>query len=160
MLSPEAPLPKLIPGARIVLADSPVGWLALPTDVAAWSRLTRLLSLGKRRAVKGSCHLTRDDLLGAGAGMVLIALPPDPLEVQRPGDLASELRRMQRAHPGQCFLGAAPHYDGRDQERFDRLARLAQSTGLAIPRDRPLRSSRASRRSWPLSPRWTTRPIS
>jgi len=56
---PRGSLPKLIPGARLVLTDSEVEWLALPMDVAAWSRLTRLLSLGKRRAEKGSCQLTR-----------------------------------------------------------------------------------------------------
>jgi error-prone DNA polymerase len=76
----DAPLPKLIAGARLVLTDSAVEWLALPTDLAAWSRLTRLLSIGKRRAAKGECHLQRADLVEWGKGMVLIALPPDPLD--------------------------------------------------------------------------------
>lgn len=57
-----ASLPRLIPGARLVLTDSEVEWVALPTDLAAWSRLTRLLSLGKRRAEKGSCHIRLADL--------------------------------------------------------------------------------------------------
>ncbi|HEX9858663.1 MAG TPA: PHP domain-containing protein, partial [Paracoccaceae bacterium] len=76
----DAPLPKLIAGARLVLTDSAVEWLALPTDLTAWSRLTRLLSLGKRRAPKGECHLQRADLTEWGQGMVLIALPPDLLD--------------------------------------------------------------------------------
>ena len=42
----DAPLPKLIAGSRLVLTDSAVEWLALPTDLPAWSRLTRLLSIG------------------------------------------------------------------------------------------------------------------
>src|SRR5690606_30232538 len=51
---PAAPsLPKLIVGARLVLRDSPVHWLALPQDRDAWHRLSRLLTLGKRRAGKG-----------------------------------------------------------------------------------------------------------
>ncbi|WP_340109978.1 error-prone DNA polymerase [Pikeienuella sp. HZG-20] len=128
----DAPPPKLIPGARIVLADSAADWLALPVDAAAWSRLTRLLSLGKRRAGKGQCHLTREDLLEWGAGMVLIALPPDPLDAPREADMSGDLRQMPRAFPGQCFLGAAPHYDGRDQIRFERLAQLSQATGLPM----------------------------
>ena len=74
---PDMPLPRLIPGARLVLTDSPIEWLALPKDIAAWSRLTRLLSIGKRRAPKGACHLTRADLVEWGAGMVLIAALPD-----------------------------------------------------------------------------------
>ena len=61
----DAPLPKLIAGARLVLTDSAVEWLALPTDLAAWSRLTRLLSIGKRRTAKGECHLQRADLVEA-----------------------------------------------------------------------------------------------
>jgi error-prone DNA polymerase len=66
-----ASLPKLIAGARLVLTDSRVEWLALPTDLAAWSRLTRLLSLGKRRAPKGECLLHRADLTEWGQGMTM-----------------------------------------------------------------------------------------
>ncbi|WP_146170797.1 hypothetical protein, partial [Cereibacter changlensis] len=57
--SAEAPefaaltLPKLVAGTRLVLTDSQVEWLAPPTDVAACSRLTRLLWLGKRCAPRG-----------------------------------------------------------------------------------------------------------
>ena len=58
----DQPLPRLIPGARLVLTDSRVDWVALPTDLGAWSRLTRLLSLGKRRAEKGQCHIGMADL--------------------------------------------------------------------------------------------------
>ncbi|WP_353474589.1 error-prone DNA polymerase [Salipiger sp. H15] len=133
LLPPEQPLPRLIAGARLVLTDSPLDWLALPTDVAAWARLTRLLSLGKRRAEKGECHLSRADLRAATEGMILIALSPDPLEPE--GTAAAtdpELREMLRRCPGRAFLGAAPVYDGRDQIRLDRLARLSQQTGLPM----------------------------
>lgn len=122
----NAPLPKLIAGARLVLTDSAVEWLALPTDLAAWSRLTRLLSLGKRRAPKGECHLQRADLAEWGKGMVLIALPPDSLDDPGQKNTRGDLRAIGRAFPGQCFLGAAPRYDGRDQIRFDRIGLLAQ----------------------------------
>ena len=127
-----APLPKLIAGARLVLTDSPVEWVALPTDITAWSRLTRLLSVGKQRAEKGQCHLTCADLLDWGKGMILIALPPDPME---PGGLKAaqpDLIRIGRAFPGTCFLGAAPRYDGCDQQRLDRLSGLSQTTSLPL----------------------------
>ena len=73
--------------------------------------------MGKRRAPKGACHLRRADLTEWGQGMILIALPPDPLEQSKPtrADLLAVVRRF----PGQCFLGAAPRYDGRDQARLD-----------------------------------------
>ncbi|VDC33814.1 error-prone DNA polymerase [Pseudogemmobacter humi] len=122
-----ADLSRLIPGARLVLTDSAVEWVALPTDLAAWSRLTRLLSLGKRRAEKGSCYIGLADLEEWGRGMILIALPPDPLEGV---GFTEDLRRIASRFTGQCFLGAAPVYDGQDQERLDRLAELSQSIGL------------------------------
>lgn len=127
----DAPLPKLIAGARLVLTDSAVEWLALPTDLAAWSRLTRLLSLGKRRAAKGKCHLNRSDVAEWGAGLILIALPPDPLDDVQPLTTRADLQSLARLFPGQCFLGAAPLYDGRDQSRLDQLGILAQ--GLNLP---------------------------
>ena len=125
------PLPALIPGARIALTDSPVEWLALPADLKAWSRLTRLLSDGKRRSAKGDCDLMVADLLRWGHGMILIAQPRDPLELKQDNDLGV-LTRVARRFPGQCFLGAAPCYDGRDPMRLDRLAEIGQSRGLAM----------------------------
>ena len=40
-------------------------------------RLARLITLGRRRAVKGECRLTRGDVLHWGTGMIFIAVPPD-----------------------------------------------------------------------------------
>jgi error-prone DNA polymerase len=125
-----APLPRLIPAARIVLADSAVQWVALPTDRAAWGRLCRLLSLGKRRAPKGQCHLTRADLAEWGAGMELIALPPDPIAL--PDQARADMIALASAHPGRCHLGAAPRYDGRDRARLDAAARMAEALGLPM----------------------------
>ncbi len=139
----DQPLPRLIPGARLVLTDSLTEWLALPTDLAAWSRLTRLLSLGKRRAPKGDCHLTRADLMEWGRGIILIALPPDPLAE---GPVTSHLTQIVRAFPGQCFLGAAPRYDGRDQARLDHLARLSQAINLPMTAVGDVMMHRAHRR--------------
>ena len=118
---PDGPhLPRLITGARLVLrGGAGVDWIALPTDLAAYQRLTRLLTLGKRRATKGDCHLDLADLLAGCAGMVLIALPA---ELDR---AAGEIQQMRRRYPGHVFLGAAPRYDGSDQAYFDACAALA-----------------------------------
>ncbi|QGX97170.1 DNA polymerase III subunit alpha [Roseovarius faecimaris] len=127
-----ARLPRLIVGCRLVLRDSPVHWLALPRDRAAYARLTRLLTLGKRRAEKGACHLELCDLLEHGTGMILIALPQKP-----PGDsgVLSHLRKAQRRFPGHVFLGAAPRYDGSDAaylEACTLLARKASAPMVAV----------------------------
>ena len=114
-------LPKLIVGSRLVLRDCPVDWLALPTDRAAYHRLSRLLTLGKRRAEKAECHLDMQDLEAGGRGMILIALPPADLSRAR-----APVQRLARRFPGAVFLGVAPRYDGSDQGWFDACAAMAQ----------------------------------
>ncbi|WP_298258625.1 error-prone DNA polymerase [uncultured Litoreibacter sp.] len=115
-----AVVPKLIVGCRLVLRDSSVDWVALPRDKAAYQRLTRLLTLGKRRAEKGECHLDINDLLEGGAGMTLIALPQKALAHAR-----GHIQRVHRQFPGHVFLGAVPRYDGTDQAYFNACATLA-----------------------------------
>ena len=51
--------------------------LCLPTDRAAYGRLSQLLTLGQRRAGKGQCTLFIEDVVAHSAGQILIALPPD-----------------------------------------------------------------------------------
>ncbi|SLN67494.1 error-prone DNA polymerase [Pacificibacter marinus] len=119
-LGDAARLPKLIVGARLILRDSDTHWLALPHDRAAYARLTRLLTLGKRRAPKGGCYLDLRDIAQDGAGMSLIALPQAALR-----DSAVEIATLKKHFPADIFVGAAPRYDGSDQQHFDAIARLA-----------------------------------
>ena len=121
---PDGSLPRLIIGARLVLRDSAVEWLALPLCRSGYARLSRLLSLGKRRAPKGECHLDHADLLAGAGEMVLIALAGA-------GASDAQIREMARSWPGNCYLGAAPRYDGRDPVRLARIAQRAQA--LALP---------------------------
>ncbi|MCC0062801.1 MAG: error-prone DNA polymerase [Defluviimonas sp.] len=134
-------LPKLIVGCRLVLRDSPAHWLALPTDRAAYHRLSRLLTLGKRRAGKGECHLDLADVLEGAAGMILIALPQTGL---RPA--IGDIQRMQRRFPGQVFLGAAPRYDGTDQAWLAACARTALKTSAPMVAVGDVLMHRAARR--------------
>ncbi|WP_336470004.1 error-prone DNA polymerase [Candidatus Halocynthiibacter alkanivorans] len=118
---PPSGLPRLIIGCRLVLRDSPVEWLALPRHRAAYARLSRLLTLGKRRAKKGDCHLDLHDLLEGAAGIILIALPADAGAQCR-----DHIRQAANRFPGDVYLGAAPRYDGGDPAWFDDCARLAR----------------------------------
>jgi len=122
---PPGPLPRLIVGARLVLRDCPLHWLALPTDHAAYHLLSRLLTRGKRRAGKGECHLDLCDLQVGCRGMILIALPPPDWAVADLMQAEVPVRTLQRCYPGQVFLGAAPRYDGTDQAWFNACAQLA-----------------------------------
>ncbi|KIC39895.1 DNA polymerase [Ruegeria sp. ANG-R] len=120
-------LPQLIVGCRLVLRDSSVDWLALPRDRAAYQRLTRLLTLGKRRAEKGECHLDTKDMLRACQGMILIALPQAGLQQAIP-----DIQRIRRQFPNAVFLGAAPRYDGSDRAYLAACAQASQKASAPM----------------------------
>src|SRR3546814_5171768 len=66
---------QLLVGARLVSADGPE-MLCFPTDRAAYGRLCRLLTLGKRRAEEGNCLFSFEALIEHGAGQASVLLPP------------------------------------------------------------------------------------
>ena len=124
-------IPRLITAARIVLEDG-FSVTVLPRDRDAWRRLSRLLTLGRRRAEKGSCVLRLGDLLKWGDGCELLLHPPVLMLTDQPGADAwlPQARRLTRRFLGQVSLVMAPQYDGRDIALFDRLTALADSLGI------------------------------
>jgi error-prone DNA polymerase len=119
---------RLVIGCRLDLTDAP-SLLCFPTDRAAYGRLSRLLTRGKRRAEKGQCHLTYADLLDHGAGQLLLALPPDgPID----DVFADFLPRLASDFHGQAYLAAQHRYAGDDAKRLHRLAALAARSGLPL----------------------------
>lgn len=125
-------LPRLIVGARLVLTDSPVDFVALPTSRAAYERLSQLLTLGKRRAEKGDCHLDFEDVVKFSEGLIFIALPQGSHTQEAFSKTARDhIRTLRQEVPGHVFLGAAPRYDGTDQAWFRSCAKVAHS--LATP---------------------------
>ena len=69
------PPPTLVVGARLVFADGTPDIVAYPVDRTGWGRLTRLLTLGNKRARKGGCILGLGDLIRHAENLLLIALP-------------------------------------------------------------------------------------
>src|SRR3954462_13769937 len=65
---------RLVAGARLDLADG-TGLLVYPMDRPAWSRLPRLLSIGKARAGKGACELHWGDVEAHSEGIIAVHLP-------------------------------------------------------------------------------------
>ncbi|MBN8502147.1 MAG: PHP domain-containing protein, partial [Sphingomonadales bacterium] len=63
---------RLIVGARLVFADDTPDVIAYPATRRGWGRLTRLLTLGNRRAQKGDCTLYIADLLDHAEDLLLI----------------------------------------------------------------------------------------
>jgi len=125
----EAGIP-LVVGARLDLADG-ASLLAFPRDRAAYGRLSRLITLGRRRAPKGECDLTRADVFQHGEGMLFVMLPPDPPTL--PDDrVADELRALAAAFPDCCYLAAQNLLQGDDDRRLARLAALAEACGVPL----------------------------
>jgi error-prone DNA polymerase len=123
---------RLIPGARLVLRDG-AEILALPTDRVAYGRLSRLLTVGKRRAPKGECWLDLEDLLPACDGMVLIALPgADPGPLGNLGALEARLQALVAVFPDAVFLAGHHHLQGNDEAWIERLDALATACGTPL----------------------------
>jgi error-prone DNA polymerase len=75
---PQLPQPdldfRLVVGARLVFRDGTPDIVAYPATRFGWGRLTRLLTVGNRRAVKGGCLLDLADLIAHHEGLLLIVL--------------------------------------------------------------------------------------
>jgi error-prone DNA polymerase len=66
---------KLVVGARLDLRDAP-SLLCFPTDREAYGRLSKLITLGRRRAAKGDCDIYLEDVFSHSDGQLFISLPP------------------------------------------------------------------------------------
>ena len=90
---------KLVVGARLVFADATPDIIAYPATRHGWGRLTRLLTIGNRRAEKGDCILHFGDLLAHAEDLLLIVMAEESQEFL--------LRRLAEARPGAVWLGAS-----------------------------------------------------
>ena len=98
--------PKLLVGARIVFIDGTPDILVYPRDRAAYGRLCRLLTRGKRgsdaeKVEKGECLLKFEDLLEFAEGQLLVLTPAASLRrdgrVKNPGAVEADRRRRHLA---------------------------------------------------------------
>jgi len=112
---------RLVIGCRLDLRDG-TSLLAFPEDRAAYGRLTRLLTLGKRRAPKGECHLDYADVVAHGEGQIVVVLT----------EKAEFAARVGADFRGRAYLAAHHLYRGDDMRRLARLAALGEATGLPL----------------------------
>ena len=137
-----ASIPDLIIGARLCLADSPVEVIALVPDRAAYARLCRLLTLGKRRAQKGGCHLEIADLVSGTDGLILIACLPDPLADTAKSDPTTSDPATPARDTADLNAAGQPHAPPQAQRQppgagplsadIQRLTRRPEPIGLAL----------------------------
>lgn len=112
---------RLIVGARLVFADGTPDIVAYPRTRFGWGRLTRLLTLGNRRTIKGDCTLMLPDLIDHAQDMALIAMDGD----------AALLAQLREATP-HLWLAATMGRAGRDARMLARRQALAAQTGVPL----------------------------
>jgi error-prone DNA polymerase len=118
---------RILVGAELQLADGRC-LVALPTDREAYGRLTRLITVGRRRAEKGSCELHMEDVEAHGQGILFIYLPPE----QPDAALAEQLARIALRFPGNFYLAANHLYRGDDARRIETLAGIAEAARVPL----------------------------
>jgi error-prone DNA polymerase len=115
---------RLIVGCRLDLVDG-MSLLAYPADRPAYSRLCRLLSLGKARAGKAKCLLHWDDVVAYGEGMIAVLLPDEADD-----ECALRLRRLAQAFGNRAYLALTPRRRPGDAKRLHELSNLAVRAGV------------------------------
>jgi error-prone DNA polymerase len=113
---------RLVVGARLVFADGTPDIVAYPATRHGWGRLTRLLTLGNRRAEKGDCILHLPDLLDHADDLLLIAMGGDE----------ALLKTLAAARPGAVWLAATMLRQGADARKLAGLQALSAATGLPL----------------------------
>jgi error-prone DNA polymerase len=121
-----ADCPMAEPGAN---GMDDVSILVYPTNRATYGRLCRLLTLGKRCAPKGECHLTLHDLLDHHEGLLAIVIPPHNLD-QSFLEVVEGLRRT--FNDDRLSIAASALYGEDDRTRLQQLASLADHTRVPL----------------------------
>ncbi|SFK86947.1 error-prone DNA polymerase [Methylocapsa palsarum] len=112
---------RLVVGCRLDLSDG-LSVLVYPTDRPAYSRLCRLLSLGKKRGGKAKCDLVWDDLVAYGEGLIVVLVPDDADE-----ECGLRLRRVREAFGDRAYMALSLRRRPNDQLRLFQLSNLAIS---------------------------------
>jgi error-prone DNA polymerase len=111
---------KMIVGAKLVLDNASL--LVYPTNRTAYGKLCRLLSLGQRRAVKGQCILTLEDVYDHADGLIFALLPEH-------ADMLESIRKNLRAP---LYLAVSRLYSGDDNANINMLAELANTQKVPL----------------------------
>ncbi len=116
----------LVIGAEIEPRDAPpvVLWV---TDRAAYGRLCRLITRGRRRAPKGQCELSWEDVAEHAEGMLAGMRIRDPA-----GEYSSALQACRECFGDRGYLLAELHRGPDDEYRLEQFQRLSRQSGLPL----------------------------
>ena len=115
-------------GCRLDFADGTPSLLVYPSDREAYGRLTRLLTVGQRRAKKAECELHWGDFLDHAEGQLALVVPPDHLDESFEASLRTLAGTLRR----NVWLAASRRYGARDLQRLSQLSALAQVHGAPM----------------------------
>lgn len=119
---------KILIGARLVEPDG-FTTVIYPKSRDAYGRLSRALTNGNRRSIKGECNLDDKDLLLAMDGACAIFIPPNPLEKSF---FAKAMLRSKAAANSSIYIAITRPYDGTDYERNLEIAAFAMRNNIKI----------------------------
>ncbi|MEK9644496.1 MAG: error-prone DNA polymerase [Alphaproteobacteria bacterium] len=132
---------RLLVGARLDLADAP-SLLCFPTERAAYGRLSKLITLGRRRALKGNCELYLRDVFEHSAGQLFVSLPPDELS----SSYTAHLGALREVFGRNVWLAGRCRYSGNDAARLWALAQLGTETRVPMVATNDVRLHRPNRK--------------
>ncbi len=115
---------RLIAGTRVVLSDGKQ-LLLYPTDREAWSRMTRLLTVGKARGGKGQCVLEWSDVMLHSKGLIAILVPDMP-----EAKLTEDLADLHHVFGSRGHLALTLRRRPDDMKRLHDLASAASDAGI------------------------------
>ena len=110
---------RLVVGCRLDLTDG-MSILVYPMDRPAYSRLTRLLSLGKARGGKGNCLIDFADVAEHSAGMIGVLVPDEADEA-----CAVTLRKMADLFGDRAYVSLCLRRRPNDRMRLHGIATMA-----------------------------------
>jgi error-prone DNA polymerase len=118
---------RLIVGAEIIPTDGPpiVLWAK---DRKGYGNLCRLITIGRRRAVKGECEIHVDDIALHSTGVLAGVFAP-PWSEQLVGE---DVHRYREIFGDACSLLAEVHQGPHDEDRIAWLKDLARQTKLPL----------------------------
>ncbi|MDB5338290.1 MAG: dnaE2 1, partial [Planctomycetaceae bacterium] len=102
--------------------------VVLATDRVAYGRLCRLLTDGRRKAPKGECLLTFEDVTERSAGLLACVL----LDASRPDTQRTELSKWKSVFGDRCYALAELHRGPRDAAMLNRFQEVAKGAGVPL----------------------------
>jgi error-prone DNA polymerase len=124
---PWTPETKRTPSLRLSVSSS-LSALTFPTTRPAYANLCRLLTRGKRRAPKGECYLSLDDLCELGEGLLAVVMAPGEIG----SGFVASLARVRAEFGDRASLAASCSYGPDDARRLRELADLAAATRVPL----------------------------